>query len=72
MKARLPKKHEFLIHFEEHYDKQEECWQKLNEILEDYKKQGKSTYTPTYVEDNEPKVKELQKTYEFTYTIREV
>ena len=44
---------------------------KLQEIMEAYKKEGKSVYTPTFIEDNEDKVKALQKQYEFTYTIEE-
>ena len=34
-------------------------------------KKGKSVYTPTFIEDNEDKVKALQEQYEFTYTIEE-
>ena len=41
------------------------------EIMEAYKKEGKSVYTPTFIEDNEDKVKALQEQYEFTYTIEE-
>ena len=33
----------------------------------EYKKQGKSVYTKTFIEDNEDKVKALQEIYEFTY-----
>ena len=46
-----------------------EAWQKLNQILEDYKKEGKSVYTPTFIEDCEDKVKALQAEYGFTYTV---
>ena len=34
-------------------------------------KDGKSVYTPTFIEDNEDKVKALQEQYEFTYEIIE-
>lgn len=71
MKARIPKHREFVINMdgEEDEKRREECWNKLTAILEDYKKEGKSVYTPTFIEDNEDKVKELQKEYTFTYTI---
>ena len=70
MKARIPKHREFMIELNEQEEpRHEECWAKLLQILEDYKKQGKSIYTPTFIEDNEEKVKELQKEYHFTYTI---
>ena len=55
MKARIPKHREFI----------------MQEIMEAYKKEGKSVYTPTFIEDNEDKVKALQEQYEFTYTIEE-
>ena len=71
MKARIPKHREFIIQFAEDYEKQEECWEKLQEIMDEYKKQGKSVYTKTFIEDNEEKVKALQAEYEFTYTIEE-
>jgi hypothetical protein len=71
MKARIPKHREFIIQFAEDYEKQEECWGKLQEIMDEYKKQGKSVYTKTFIEDNEEKVKALQAEYEFTYTIEE-
>lgn len=71
MKARIPKHREFIINLADDYDKKEECWDKLQEILDDYKKQGKSVYTSTFIEDNEEKVKSLQAEYEFTYTIEE-
>ena len=41
----------------------------INAILEDYKKEGKSVYTPSFIEDNEDKVKALQAEYGFEYTI---
>lgn len=70
MKARIPKHREFVIRLDEATEpKHEECWEKLTAILEDYKKEGKSTYTETFIEDNEDKVKALQKDYEFTYTV---
>ena len=71
MKARIPKHREFIIQLAEDYEKQEECWGKLQEIMDEYKKQGKSVYTKTFIEDNEEKVKALQAEYEFTYTIEE-
>lgn len=71
MKARLPKHREFLIKFENDYDKQDEAWNALNQIVKDYSKDGKSIYSETFIEDNEEKVKELQKQYEFTYEIIE-
>ena len=71
MKARIPKHREFINQFAEDYEKQEECWDKLQEIMDEYKKQGKSVYTKTFIEDNEEKVKALQAEYEFTYTIEE-
>ena len=71
MKARIPIHREFIIQFAEDYEKREECWGKLQEIMDEYKKQGKSVYTKTFIEDNEEKVKALQAEYEFTYTIEE-
>lgn len=71
MKARIPKHREFIINFAEGYDKQEEGWAKLQEIMDAYKKEGKSVYTESFIEDNEEKVKALQSEYEFTYTIEE-
>ena len=49
----------------------QECWDKLNQIVKEYQKQGKSVYTETFIEDNEDKVKALQQEYKFTYTIEE-
>jgi hypothetical protein len=69
MKVRLPKHREFLIKFADGYEK--EAWQALNQIVADYSKDGKSVYTPTFIEDNEDKVKALQEQYEFTYEIIE-
>ena len=69
MKARIPKHREFIISFAEGYDKADECWDKLQEIMDAYKKEGKSVYTPTFIEDNEDKVKALQQEYGFAYTI---
>ena len=60
MKARIPKHREFIINLAEDYEKKDECWDKLQEIMEAYKKEGKSVYTPTFIEDNEDKVKALQ------------
>ena len=50
---------------------QTEAAAKLQEIMDAYKKEGKSVYTPSFIEDNEDKVKALQESYEFTYTIEE-
>lgn len=71
MKARIPMHREFIIDFGKDSDeaRNEEAWQKLNQILEDYKKEGKSVYTPTFIEDNEEKVKALRAEYGFTYTV---
>lgn len=70
MKARIPKHREFVIDLNEKDEpRHQECWAKLTAILDEYKKQGKSVYTETFIEDNEEKVKELQKEYNFTYTI---
>ena len=46
-------------------------WEKLTALLEDYKKahNGQSVYSPTFIEDLEPAVKELQAEYGFTYTV---
>lgn len=70
MKARIPKHREFVINLEKTAEeKREKCWAKLEAILEDYKKDGKSVYTPSFIEDNEDKVKALQAEYGFEYTI---
>ena len=69
MKVRIPKHREFVIAIDDAETRQEECWEKLQQIVTDYEKEGKSVYTPTFIEDNEDKVKELQKEYSFTYTI---
>lgn len=70
MKARIPKHREFVINLETTAEeRREECWAKLEAILEDYKKEGKSVYTSSFIEDNEEKVKALQAEYGFEYTI---
>ena len=70
MKARIPKHREFVINLETTAEeRREECWAKLEAILEDYKKECKSVYTPSFIEDNEEKVKALQAEYGFEYTI---
>lgn len=71
MKARIPKHREFVINLAEEYEKKDECWEKLRQIVRDYQKEGKSVFTPTFIEDNEAKVRALQEEYEFTYTIEE-
>ena len=72
MKVRIPKHREFLIKFEDDYDKQAEAWQALEQIVKEYSVDGKSIYSPTFIEDNEEKVKALQEQYEFTYEIIEI
>lgn len=70
MKARIPKHREFVIDIkEEDQARQNACWDKLNDILTQYKKEGKSVYTETFIEDNEEKVKALQQEYQFEYSI---
>lgn len=70
MKARIPKHREFVIEIDEKDEpRHQECWDKLNEIVEDYKKLGKSVYTESFIEDNEDKVKTLQADYKFSYTV---
>ncbi len=72
MKARIPKHREFVISFPDaNNSKNDEAWEKLNQIVEDYKKahNGASVYAPTFIEDCEPAVKELQAQYGFEYTI---
>ena len=70
MKARIPKHREFVINLETTAEeRREECWAKLEAILEDYKKEGKSVYTPSFIEDNEEKVKALQAEHGLEYTI---
>lgn len=71
MKVRIPKHREFLIKFEDNYDKSEEAWEELNKIVKDYSVDGKSVYSESFIEDNEAKVKALQEKYEFTYEIIE-
>ncbi len=71
MKVRLPKHREFLIRFEDGYSLEKQAWAELEQIVKDYSVDGKSIYTPTFIEDNEDKVKALQEKYEFTYEIIE-
>ena len=49
MKVRLPKHREFLIKFADGYEKEDEAWQALNQIVADYSKDGKSVYTPILI-----------------------
>ena len=73
MKVRIPKHREFSINIEETDEiRRQECWDKLNAIVKDYQAEGKSLYTPTFIEDNEDKVKALQEEYKFTYEVVEV
>ena len=73
LKARSPIHLEFIIDFpiEVSQEKADEGWEKLTALLEDYKKahNGQSVYSPTFIEDLEPAVKELQAEYGFTYTV---
>ena len=73
MKARIPSHREFIINFPDSVDqaKANEGWAKLQQIVEDYKKahNGQSVYSPTFIEDLEPAVKELQAEYGFTFTV---
>ncbi len=75
MKARIPKHREFVINFPSDMDeaRSNEAWDKLNTLLEDYKKahNGNSVFEPTFIEDLEPQVKALQAEYGFEYTIEE-
>ena len=71
MKARIPKHREFVINIADDYEKKDECWEKLQQIVKEYQKQGKSIFTPTFSEDNEEQVQALKSEYEFTYTIEE-
>ena len=56
--------------------KASEGWNKLTQIVEDYKKahNGASVYAPTFIEDCEPAVKKLQEEYGFEvhHRVREV
>ncbi len=70
MKARIPRHREFIIQLDEKAEpRHEECWEKLRQIVKEYSVDGKSVYSPTFIEDNEEKVKDLQKEYHFTYTV---
>ena len=76
MKARIPKHREFIIDFPQDMDqvRADEGWNKLNQIVEDYKKahNGQSVYYPTFIEDCEPAVMALQEEYGFKYTVQEI
>ena len=54
--------------------KANEGWAKLQQIVEDYKKDhnGASVYAPSFIEDCEPAVKKLQEEYGFEYTVEYV
>lgn len=71
MKARIPKHREFIINMDKIEDEKlkNECWSKLTAILDSYKVDGKTVYSPSFIEDNEEKVKALQEEYPFTYTV---
>ena len=72
----LGKLREFFIVFRQDMvlGKAEVGWNKLNEIVEEYKKahNGQSVYAATFIEDCEPAVKKLQEEYGFKYTIQEI
>lgn len=74
MKARIPTHREFVIDFPNEVPraKADEGWARLNLLVEEYKKahDGQSVYAPTFIEDCEPAVKELQKQYGFVYHIQ--
>ena len=53
MKVRIPKHKEFLIKFEDGYPQEKEAWDELNKIVKNYSVDGKSVYSPTFIEDNE-------------------
>ena len=76
MKARIPSHREFIINFPDTVDnaKANEGWAKLQQIVEDYKKDhnGASVYAPSFIEDCEPAVKKLQEEYGFEYTVEYV
>lgn len=75
MKARIPKHREFVISFPngENDPRSQEAWDKLNALLEDYKKahNGNSVFEPTFIEDLQDQVNALQAEYGFEYTIEE-
>ena len=49
MKARIPKHREFVIDIKEEDEaRQQECWNKLEAILNDYKKQEIGLYRDIY------------------------
>jgi len=70
MKVRIPPHREFIIDMEDlDGNTKEACWAELQQIMSDYQAQGKSIFTPTFIEDNEEKVKTLQEKYGFRYTV---
>lgn len=75
MKARIPKHREFIIDFPQDMDqaKADEGWNKLNEIVEEYKKahNGQSVYSATFMRTRAA-VQEAQEEYGFKYTIQEI
>ena len=64
MKARIPQHREFIINFPDSVDqaKASEGWNKLTQIVEDYKKahNGASVYAPTFLEQADPDRRGLQ------------
>ena len=70
MKARIPKHREFIIDFPQDMDqaKADEGWNKLNEIVEEYKKahNGQSVYSATFIEDCEPAVRKSSDLHRLT------
>ncbi|PWM46489.1 MAG: methylenetetrahydrofolate dehydrogenase [Clostridiales bacterium] len=69
MKVKLPEHREFIIEMDENDPKYDECWDELQQIMKEYQKTGGSVYTPSFIEDNEDKVKVLKEKYGFNYKI---
>lgn len=70
MKARIPKHREFVINLEKTLRKNVksagQSWKQSWKII---KRMANRIYTPSFIEDNEDKVKALQAEYGFEYTI---
>lgn len=72
MKARIPKHREFVITFPEGSEeaRNNEAWDKLNTILNDYKKEHPGgVYEATFIEDCQAAVDALKDEYGFEYTV---
>ncbi len=76
IKSKCDSNSKFIINFPDTVDnaKANEGWAKLQQIVEDYKKDhnGASVYAPSFIEDCEPAVKKLQEEYGFEYTVEYV